>query len=79
MKRYIHARLDPAARAALDALKRKTGRRESDLVRRGLQLVEKELRGQVSALDLAHRSAGKFRGGPRDLTTNPGHLDRYGK
>ena len=36
MKAYIHARLDRAARAALDELKAKTGQSDSELVRRGL-------------------------------------------
>jgi hypothetical protein len=79
MKRYIHARLDREARAGLEALKKRTGQSESELVRRGLALVAKEERAQLSALDLARGSAGKFKGGPRDLSTNPAHLDGYGE
>jgi hypothetical protein len=79
MKRYIHARLDKGDREALDALKRATGESESALVRRGLLLVSRELgQGRGSALERAGRSAGKFRG-PRDLSTNPKHLDRFGE
>jgi len=78
VKRYIHARLDREARAALDALKEKTGQTESQLVRRGLELVVHEERRRRSALDLAGRSAGRFRRGPRDLSTSRKHLDGFG-
>jgi hypothetical protein len=66
-------------RAALEKLKRETGRTESDLVRRGLQLVAQEERRRRSALDLAGSSVGRFKKGPRDLSTNPRHLDGFGK
>jgi hypothetical protein len=79
MKRYIHARLDTEARARLEQLKKKTGQSESELVRRGLQLVAREEQGRTSALDLGRRSAGKFKGGPRDLSANLKHLDGFGQ
>ena len=79
MKRYLHARLGKDDRAALDALKKATGETESALVRRGLQLVSRELgQEQGSALERAGRSVGKYRG-PRDLSTNPKHLERFGE
>jgi len=78
MKTYIHARLDAEARAALDELKRKTGQTESQLVRRGLRLIADEERSRRSALDLAGRSVGRFKRGPRDLSTNRQHLDGFG-
>jgi hypothetical protein len=78
MKSYIHARLGKADRAALEELKEKTGQTESELVRRGLQLVVKEERRRRSALELAGRSVGRFKKGPRDLSTNRKHLEGFG-
>lgn len=78
-KKYIHARLDAEARAGLDELKRQTGRSESELVRRGLQLVAVEERSRATALSLAGRSAGRFTGGPSDLSRNRAQLDGFGE
>jgi len=78
MKAYIHARLGPADRAALEELKRSTGVSESEIVRRGLQLVTAEERRRRSALDLAGRSVGRFKKAPRDLSTNTKHLAGFG-
>ncbi len=79
MKRYVHARLDPRDRATLEELKRKTGETESELVRRGLQLVAQEERPRRSALDLAGPSVGRFTKGPRDLSTNAKRLEGFGE
>ena len=79
MKRYVHARVGKEDRALLDSLKHATGRSESDLVRRGLRLVAKELGGGRSARDLAGPSVGMFERGPRDLSTNRKHLDGFGE
>ena len=79
MKAYIHARLSREDRAALDELKARTGQTESDILRRGLQLVAREERRRRSALDLAGASVGRFTRGPRDLSTNPAHLDGFGE
>jgi hypothetical protein len=78
MKSYIHARLGEEDRAILDELKKKTGLTESDIVRRGLQLVAREERRRRSALELAGRSVGRFKKGPRDLSTNRKHLEGFG-
>jgi len=78
VKSYVHARVGKEDRALLDSLKRSTGRSESDLVRRGLRLVAKELRGRRSARELAGPSVGKFKRGPRDLSTNKNYLDGFG-
>lgn len=78
-KSLIHARLSGDDQALLADLKRATGASDSELIRRGLRLVQRELRGTPSALDLARRSVGKLRGGPRDLSTNPDHLDGFGR
>jgi len=79
MKTYIHARLSRQERAALEELKRATGRSESEIVRRGLQLAAEESGGRRSALALAGSSAGRFKSGPRDLSTNNAHLDGFGR
>ena len=79
MKTYVHARLDEKERAALDALRRSTGQTESQIVRRGLRLVIAEEGGRPSALMLAGKSVGRFRHGPRDLSTNRRHLEGFGE
>lgn len=80
MKRYVHARLAPEERAQLEELKRITGDSETALVRKGLRLVhEHEVRGRRSVLDLAGPLVGKYRGGPKDLSTNKKHLEDFGR
>lgn len=78
MKAYIHARVSAAERAALEELKAATGQTESELVRRALQLVAQEEGHRRSALDLAGPSAGRFTGGPRDLSVGTKHLEGFG-
>jgi hypothetical protein len=79
MKTYVHARVSGEDRRALERLKRATGQSESELVRRGLNLVQAQVQSSPSALDAAGRSAGRFSGGPPDLSTNPRHLDDLGR
>jgi hypothetical protein len=79
MKTVVHARLTPDDRTLLADLKRATGQSDSELIRRGLRLVQRDLGAMRSALDVAGRSAGKFAGGPRDLSTHPGHLADFGR
>jgi len=79
MKAYIHARLTKDDRAILENLKKSTGDSESELVRRGLRLVQRELGIKRSALDVAGRSVGKFNKGPVDLARNKKHLAGFGE
>jgi hypothetical protein len=79
MKTYLHARLGKADYEALEELKRTTGHTESEIVRRGLQLLVREERQRRSALDLVGSSVGRFDGGPRDLSSNRAHLEGFGK
>lgn len=78
-KTYIHARLGREDRAVLEDVKNATGRSESEIVRRGLRLLQQELGRTRSALDVAGPSAGRFKKGPTDLATNRRHLDGFGK
>jgi hypothetical protein len=79
MKAYIHARLSQTDRAVLKTLQQSTGHSESELVRRGLRLVLNEVGRSKGSLDLAGRSVGKFRGGPKDLARNKKHLHGFGE
>jgi hypothetical protein len=82
MKAYIHARLSKEERAALDALKKATGHSDSELVRRGLKLVARQVKKTkrpLSALDLAGPLVGCVKGGPKDLSTNPKYMDGFGE
>jgi predicted DNA-binding protein len=79
VKAYIHARLGRQDRAALDELKETTGQTESEIVRRGLELMVQEERSRLSALALAGPSVGRFKKGPRDLSSNRTHLDGFGE
>lgn len=79
MKAYIHARLGKADRTVLEELKQATGRSESEIVRRGLQLVAEAERRRRTALDVAGRSVGRFKNGPRDLSVSRKHLEGFGE
>ena len=62
----------------LEKLKVATGQTESEIIRRGLQLVAQEEGRRRSALDLAGSTVGRFKKGPRDLSTNRKHLEGFG-
>jgi Arc/MetJ-type ribon-helix-helix transcriptional regulator len=79
VKVYIHARLSPADRQALDKLKAATGRSESELVREGVRLAAEQLARRPSARDLAGTSVGRFTTGPKDLSADRKHLDGFGE
>ena len=79
MKRYVHARLNREDRAALDTLKKTTGRSESVIVRHGLRLMLEKEGQPSSALALAGPSVGKFTKGPKDLATSQRHLAGFGE
>ena len=79
MKAYSHASLGEGDRAVLKRLKRSTGRTESEILRRGLQLVAAEEGQRRSALALAEPSVGRFKKGPKDLSTSRKHLEGFGE
>ena len=70
MKAYIHARLLKEDVTILEELKKATGDSESQLVRCGLRFIRDGLSRRRSALELAGPSAGKFKNGPKDLSTS---------
>jgi len=78
MKAYIHARLRKKDRVVLEELKQSTGRTESEIVRRGLLLVAEEQGRRPNALELAGPSVGRFKKGPRNLSTSRKQLEGFG-
>ena len=80
MKSYIHSRLKQEDRDLLDELRRVTGESESTLVRKGLKLLyEREAERRKSVLALGGKSIGKFKKGPRDLSSNKKHLEGFSR
>ena len=73
--RIVQARIDSQTARALARLRRKTGLSDSELVRRGLQLVS-EMATQGTARKI--RGLGKFASGRRDLGSNKRHLAGFG-
>jgi predicted DNA-binding protein len=76
----ITVRFSPEMRRLLQAVARRVGRRESDLVR---DAVERQLAAEenpVTAYDLAKRAGliGAAKGKVRDLSTNPKYFDGFG-
>ena len=74
-------RLTAELRQRLRAAARRSGTRESDLVRKA---VERQLATEESsptAYELAKKAGiiGVVRGTPRDLSTNRRHFDQFGK
>jgi len=63
----------------LEELKKATGHTESELLRRGLRAIFKEHPRTRSALHLAGKSIGKFKGGPKDLSVNKKHMGGFGE
>ena len=81
MKDYrITVRFPPESRRRLKTAARRSGKRESDLVR---GIVEEQLSAggaAPAAYELSWKSGliGIVRGASRDLSTNPGHFDGFG-
>ena len=74
--RIIQARIDAATEAALARLRRQTGLTDSQLVRKGLELVSQ------SAMPVKMRRVrgmGRFASGRGDLGSNKAHLSGFGR
>jgi Arc/MetJ-type ribon-helix-helix transcriptional regulator len=67
--------------AAIEKAVRRTHLTKSELVRRALvAYTARQTGGQfVSALEQAGDLVGCFKGGPRDLASNPRHMEGFGK
>lgn len=76
MARIVQARLDPATEKLLVSLRRKTGLSDSELVRKGLELVDQTSR-PVKRRKI--RGLGAFKSGISDLGSNKQHLSGFGR
>lgn len=68
----------------LDLLEKESRARrttKSSLIRESLEktLVSRPSADQASCYDLAHDLAGSLKGLPRDLATNPKHMEGFGR
>lgn len=80
--RILTLKLPDTLRKQIAAASRRRNISSSELVRRAVSRYVSETSGgseQISALDLAGDLVGSLKGGPKDLSTNPAHLDDYGK
>jgi hypothetical protein len=71
----VHARLDPETRRILERLRRRTGQRDSTLIRRALRALD------AAELRLGARrivGLGAFASGVDDLGSNDEHLRGFG-
>ena len=77
----INVRVDERLKQELEAEAREKGVKPSDIVRQVLEEhMQKRTPGE-SCLDLAKRAGliGVFKGGPADLSTNPAHMEGFGR
>jgi hypothetical protein len=74
--RIVQARIDATTVAALARLRRQTGLTDSQLVRRGLELVAQQA---LQIKPRAVRGVGRFASGKDDLGSNKAHLAGYGR
>ncbi|TMQ20449.1 MAG: hypothetical protein E6J91_03960 [Deltaproteobacteria bacterium] len=74
--RIVQARIDAATAAALARLRRQTGLTDSQLVRKGLELVTQ---GAAPVKPRRIRGIGRFASGRSDLGSNKAHLSGFGR
>jgi hypothetical protein len=77
----ISVRLDPRLKQQIEAEAREQGASPSDIVRQPLKEHMQKRRPQESAYDLAKRLGilGSAKGLPTDLSTNPNHMEGFGR
>lgn len=77
----LSVRISKAESRALRARARREGVSQGMLVRRALRAygVTAELEPGKSGYDVIRHLIGRCRGAPDDLSTNPKHLDAYGR
>jgi hypothetical protein len=75
MAKMVHARLDTETEGRLRRLRRSTGLGDSELIRRGLRVLDtlSGSQGRPSVIGI-----GAFASGIRDLGSNKRHLDGFG-
>jgi Arc/MetJ-type ribon-helix-helix transcriptional regulator len=73
----ISVKLPESLAAWLARMARRLGRSQSDIVREALT-ERRQANKRVSCHDLLDDVCGTFKG-PRDLSTNPRHLDGFGR
>jgi hypothetical protein len=75
MSRIVQARIDAATEKALARLRRRTGLTDSEIIRKGLELV-----GQIAPRVRAKQiyGLGRFSSGRPDLGSNKKHLVGFG-
>ena len=81
--RTLTLKVSDQLRKQIAAASRRKNISSSELVRRAVQRYvvdpEEEEAGFVSACELAGDLVGSLKGGPKDLASNPKHLQDYGK
>ena len=77
----ISIKIDPDLERALVLASEREHLSKSELMRRALvsYLNQRSAAAAPSALDLVGDLAGCFSGGPADLSSNPRHLDDFGR
>ena len=77
----ISIKIDPELERALVLASEREHLSKSELIRRALvsYLNQRSAAAAPSALDLVGDLAGCFSGGPADLSSNPRHLDDFGR
>jgi predicted DNA-binding protein len=74
-------RIDESLHDRLAFAAKSTGKTESDVVREAMVDYLDRNQGEVTAYDLFKEagSIGCYRGGPKDLSTNPKYLEGFGR
>jgi hypothetical protein len=74
-------KIPPELTSALEKVARRTNLSKSELVRRALMAytARTDEAPFVSALEQAGDVVGCFHGGPKDLASNPKHLEEFGR
>ncbi len=77
----INVRVDERLKQELEAEARETGVRPSDIVRRALEEHMRQRTRRPNCRDLAERLGilGSAKGLPSDLSTNPAHMEGFGR
>ncbi len=71
----VHARLDADTQRILERLRRRTGLRDSELIRRALRALDDTVVPGSSRIV----GIGKFSSGVGDLASNKRHLEGFGR